>query len=344
MLKKIIILLGTAVLAVLTGLAWTLYGDYKRPNFYRRTELFVRSGMTPEAVLAVIPDSLMHRPASLRRVFRKAFKESMSDASVLHPGYYVIDPSRPSVYVPRMLKGGWQSPVKLVLSGSLRLKGEIARKIDRQLMLDSATVYHALNDDSLLSAYGFSARDVFSLLMPDTYELYWTASMQEVLAKQKAAWDAFWTEDNLVKARAQGLTPKEVSILASIVKGESNYEPEFPSIAGVYLNRLHTGMKLQADPTVAFCFDYTLNRIYRKNLEVESPYNTYLYEGLPPGPICVPTRSCLEAVLDPDRHGYLFFCANAALDGTHKFAATLSEHNKNAHEFQRALDARAASK
>ena len=334
---------GIAVLCVALFLSGIKYSDNKLPNFRRETELFVFPEMTPAEVLAAIPDSLVRRPASLRRVFRKAFGNDLDDGSVIRPGHYVIDPARPSVYVPRMLRAGWQTPVKLVLSGSLRQKGEIARKIGRQLLLDSATVFHVLNDSAALAPFGFTPRDVFSLFNPDTYELYWTASVEEVLQKQKASWDAFWTPENLEKARARGLTPKEVSILASIVKGESNYAPEYPAIAGVYLNRLHCRMKLQADPTVAFCFDYTLNRIYRKHLEVDSPYNTYLHEGLPPGPICVPTRACLQAVLDPDRHGYLFFCASPALDGTHKFATTLAEHNRNAREFQRALDARSAS-
>ena len=239
-----------------------------------------------------------------------------------------------------MLRNGWQTPVNLVLSGTMRIKGLIARKIANQMMLDSADVASALNDSSLLSGYGFTPSEVFSLIIPDTYQVYWTASMKDILDKQKAAYDAFWTADNVAKAEAQGLTPKQVSIVASIVKSESNHAPEYSSIAGVYLNRLHQGMRLQADPTVAFCYGYTLNRILLKHLEYDSPYNTYLHEGLPPGPICVPDRPSLEAVLNPDRHGYLYFCASAAMDGTHKFAATYSEHLRNAREFQRALDAR----
>ena len=343
-MKKAMIMMAAGVL-VAAGVAAARVGgmkycDNKRPNFKSRIDLYVRPGMTAGDVLAAIPDSAVLRPGSLARVFRKEF----ADTSVLRPGHYVVEASKPSVYVPRMLKGGWQTPVELVLSGTMRSKGGIARKISRQMMLDSAAVATALDDDRLLASYGFTSRDVFSLIQPDTYQLYWTASMVDVLDKQKAAWDAFWTADNRRKAEAQGLSAKEVSIVASIVKAESNYEPEYPSIAGVYLNRLRQGMRLQADPTVAFCYDYTLNRILLKHLEVDSPYNTYLHDGLPPGPICVPTRACLEAVLNPDRHGCLYFCASAALDGTHKFASTLSEHNRNAREFRRALDARAAAR
>ncbi|MBQ1647778.1 MAG: endolytic transglycosylase MltG, partial [Bacteroidales bacterium] len=146
------------------------------------------------------------------------------------------------------------------------------------------------------------------------------------------------TDDNLVKAAKAGLTRYEAVTLASIVKGESNYKPELPKIAGVYLNRLRRGMLLQADPTVAYCYDYGLKRILYRHLEFDSPYNTYKYPGLPPGPICVPDREYLEAVLNPDYGGgNLYFCASKNLDGTHVFAKTLAAHEKNAKAFQKAL-------
>lgn len=313
------------------------YGDNRKPNFKRDVDLFVYPDMSPAAVLALVPDDAVASRRSLFRVFGKY----MTEESV-KPGHYVIEKGKPSVYVPRMLKKGWQTPVNLVLSGTMRQKGSIARKIGNQMMMDSAFVAESLGDSLLLAKYGFTPKDMFSLIMPDTYQVYWTDSMDVILGKQKAAWDAFWTAENVEKAKTQGLTPKQVSIVASIVKAESNHGPEYPRIAGVYLNRLHQGMKLQADPTVAFCFDYSLTRILLKHLQVDSPYNTYAHEGLPPGPICVPDKASLEAVLNPDKHGYLFFCASPDMDGTHRFASTLSEHNRNAREFQRALDARRA--
>ena len=234
---------------------------------------------------------------------------------------------------------GWQSPVRLVLSGTMRQKGAIARKISAQLLLDSASVAAALEDSVLLADRGFRPDQVFALMMPDTYEVFWTDPMSVILDKQKAAYDAFWTEENKEKARTQGLTPAEVSVLASIVNGETNHVPEMPAVAGVYLNRLHKGMKLQADPTVAYILDYKVNRILKKHLEIDSPFNTYLYAGLPPAPICVPSRSALEAVLNPDGHDYLYFCASPDFDGTHRFAATYPEHLRNARAYQKALSA-----
>lgn len=248
-------------------------------------------------------------------------------------------PSNTSVYVARMVSHGWQTPVKLVLSGTMRLQSGLARKIGNQMMLDSADVINALRDSALIASFGFDRKDVFALFIPDTYEIYWTESMKEVLTRQKAAYDAFWTDANKEKARLQGLSMIEVSILASIVNGETNYEPEMPAIAGVYLNRLRKGMLLQADPTVAYCFDYEPARILKKHLEVDSPFNTYKHAGLPPAPICVPSKAALEAVLNPDRHGYIYFCASPDFNGTHRFAVTLTEHLRNAREFQRALNA-----
>lgn len=248
-------------------------------------------------------------------------------------------PSNTSVYVARMVSHGWQTPVKLVLSGTMRLQSGLARKIGNQMMLDSADVINALRDSALIASFGFDRKDVFALFIPDTYEIYWTESMKEVLTRQKAAYDAFWTDANKEKARLQGLSMIEVSILASIVNGETNYEPEMPAIAGVYLNRLRKGMLLQADPTVAYCFDYEPARILKKYLEVDSPFNTYKHAGLPPAPICVPSKAALEAVLNPDRHGYIYFCASPDFNGTHRFAVTLTEHLRNAREFQRALNA-----
>ena len=182
------------------------------------------------------------------------------------------------------------------------------------------------------------------MIIPDTYQLLWTASVREIFdrfAREKEAW---WTPERLSAAKAQRLTPREVSVLASIVDGETKYVPEQPSIAAVYLNRLNSGMRLQADPTVAYCFDYRLNRILKSHLLVDSPYNTYQHAGLPPGPISCPPKTCLEAVLHPDSHNYIFFCADPAFNGTHRFAATYSEHLANARAFQTALTQRQRGK
>lgn len=334
----------SAVLAVLAGVAAFVLGRYfidnKKPNFTEEYVLYVR----PETTLGQIADSLqagagMIRPKSLERAFAK-----VDVASKIKPGRYVIEPSATSIYVARMLAFGWQTPQNLVLSGTMRSKGRIAKKISTQMMVDSASVAHALDSAAFLARYGFTPENVFALILPDTYQMYWTASVEDIFDRLKKEYDAFWTPERDAKAKAQGLNRMQVSIMASIVSGETLKDFEYPKIAGAYLNRYKKGMRLQADPTIAFCFDYKLDRILKKHLKVESPYNTYKYAGLPPAPINVPPKACVDAVLNPDKHGYIYFCANASFDGTHKFASTYSEHLKNAREFQRALTARNKAK
>lgn len=335
-----IIIWVSAVLAVLAGAAGYVLGMYyidnKQSNFTKDYVLYVR----PETTVSQIVDSLQAgagtvRPRSIERCFKK-----MEVASNMKPGRYVIESSATSIYVARMLVFGWQTPQNLVLSGTMRSKGRIAKKISTQMMVDSASVAQALDSAEFLSGYGFTPENVFAMILPDTYQMYWTASVEEIFDRLKKEYDAFWTPERDAKAKAQGLSRMQVSILGSIVSGETLKDFEYPKIAGVYLNRYKKGMRLQADPTIAFIHGYTLDRILKKHLTVDSPYNTYKYAGLPPAPINVPPKACLDAVLNPDKHGYIYFCASAAFDGTHKFAVTYNEHIKNAREFQRALTAR----
>lgn len=335
--------IGLAVLAafaVLGGIGGFVFGRYwidnREPNFSKDYVLYVYPETTAEQVMDSLAASAgTIRPKSLERVFAK-----MGTAESMKPGRYVVDASVPSIYVARMLVYGWQTPQNMTLSGTLRKKDRIAQRIGSQMMVDSASVAAALNDEAFLAKYGFTPENVFALILPDTYEMYWTASVEEIFDRFKKEYDAFWTEDRLAKAKAQGLSPMEVSVMASIVSGETLKTFEYPIIAGVYLNRYKIGMKLQADPTIAYCFDYTLDRILRKHLTVDSPYNTYKHVGLPPAPINVPPKACLEAVLNPAKHKYIYFCASPAFDGTHRFAVTYNEHLKNAREFQRELTAR----
>ena len=328
------------VLAVLGGAAGFVLGRYyidnKKPNFTGEYVLYVR----PETTVGQIADSLQARAGMIRpKSLERAFAE-VDVASKMKPGRYVIDSTATSIYVARMLVFGWQTPQNLVLSGTMRNKGRIAKKISTQMMVDSASVAQALSDEEFLAGYGFTPENVFAMILPDTYQMYWTASVKDIFDRLKKEYDAFWTEDRLAKAKAQGLSKMQVSIMASIVSGETLKEFEYPVIAGVYLNSYNKKMKLQADPTIAFCFDYTLDRILKKHLTVDSPYNTYKHVGLPPAPINVPPKACLDAVLNPAKHGYIYFCASETFDGTHRFAVTYSEHLQNARKFQRALTAR----
>ena len=326
--------------AVCCFVAGRYYVDNKKSNFTEDYVLYVYGNTTDVQVMdSLKANAGVVRPGSLKRCFDK-----MDVAGNIKPGRYVISAESPSIYVARMLVFGWQTPQKLTLSGTMRSKGSIAKKISSQMMVDSVSVATALNDPVFLAGYGFTPENVFALFLPDTYEMFWTASVTEIFSRMKKEYDAFWNSDRLAKARAQRLTPMQVSVLASIVSGETLKSFEYPVIAGVYLNRYRKGMKLQADPTVAFCYDYKLDRILKKHLTVDSPYNTYKYAGLPPAPINVPLKACLDAVLEPQNHNYIYFCASPAFDGTHRFAVSYSDHLKNARAFQRELTARRRAK
>lgn len=341
MTKKVKITVAVlAVLAAMAAVAGVVAGRYyidnKKPNFTEKYVLYVYPDMT----VAQVQDSLMARagvvrPKSVGRCFEK-----MEVASKMKPGRYVIENTATSIYVARMLVFGWQTPQNMTLSGTIRTKGRLAQKIASQMMVDSLAVDTALNDPDFLAGYGFTPENVFAMILPDTYQMFWTASVKDIFDRLKKEYDAFWNEGRLAKAKAQKLTPMQVSVMASIVSGETLKSFEYPVIAGVYLNRYRKGMKLQADPTVCFCFDYKLDRVLKKHLTIDSPYNTYKYVGLPPAPINVPPKACLEAVLDPAEHKYIYFCASPAFDGTHRFAVGYGDHLKNARAFQRELTAR----
>ncbi|MBO4340166.1 MAG: endolytic transglycosylase MltG, partial [Bacteroidales bacterium] len=281
-MKKTIV--GILVMALLAGaiVAYCKFYDRKVPNFKGKAELYVYPGMSVREVSdSILATGGVKKPSSLKRV--------MKGVPALVPGHYTIDSTCTSMYVSRMLQKGWQTPVVLTLSGSIRSYRGLARKIGRQMLCDSASVASFCEDS--LSRYGLDTLMLFTKVIPDSYQMKWTATPGEIFDRLTKEADAWWTPQRLAAARRQGLTRNEAVTLASIVDGETKYVPEQPTIAGVYLNRLHTGMKLQADPTVAYCFGYTLNRILKSHLSVDSPYNTYRYYGLPPGPISCPPKS-----------------------------------------------------
>ena len=325
--------LGALVALALSIRLYRAFYDRKMPNFSGTYEFYVRPGMEPSAVV----DTLLESGVVLNK---KSLRRTLVPLKSLKVGHYTVDAKSSSKYVARMLANGWQTPVNLTLSGTIRTPEILARKIGNQLLVDSAAVADfALSADSL-ARYGITPALLFTIVIPDTFQVLWTSSVREIFDRFKKEADAFWTDARIDLARQKGLTPVGVATLASIVDGETQYPPEQPTVAGVYLNRLRLGMLLQADPTVAFCYNYSLNRILMRHLDIDSPYNTYKYAGLPPGPISCPPKSCLDAVLYAQNHNYLYFCADPSFNGSHRFAATYTEHLNNARAFQRALDAR----
>ena len=255
-------------------------------------------------------------------------------------GRYAIKPTDNMRYLHRRLSMGYQTPVKLTV-GSVRTLDRIARNTARQLMVDSCEIANILNDTAYISKLGFTPETLPALFIPNTYEVYWNMSSDDFMQRMLKEHKAFWNEKRLKQAEAIGLTPIEVATLASIVEEETANQAEKPMVAGLYINRLKKGMLLQADPTIKFSLqEFGLKRILFKHLEVDSPYNTYKYAGLPPGPIRVPSYQGLESVLNYTKHNYLYMCAKEDFSGTHNFAVTSAQHAANARKYQQALNRR----
>ena len=237
-----------------------------------------------------------------------------------------------------MLRGGMQAPLNLRIN-NIRTIDQLAGRLASQIEADSSTLYRWLASDSVAQNYGFTAESFIAMFIPNTYQVYWTISPEALLKRMKREYDRFWTRERENCLSRTGLSKIEVSILASIVSQETEKADEMPVIAGVYINRLRRNMLLQADPTVKFAVgDFTLRRILKKHLRIDSPYNTYLYPGLPPGPICMPSIAAIDAVLNYQEHDWLYFCAKGDFSGYHNFARTLTEHNRNARAYARSLD------
>lgn len=261
-------------------------------------------------------------------------------ADHLRTGRYAIQPGENTVTVFRHLKNGFQEPVMLTIPES-RTMDRLAVSLSKKLMLDSTVVAILLRDPSYCAKQGYDTATIACLFVPNTYEVYWNTSLDNLMARMKKEHDHFWNADRLAKAQAIGLTPNEVCTLASIIDEETTNNAEKPMIAGMYLNRLKTDMPLQADPTIKFALqDFALKRIYHNMLTIDSPYNTYQNTGLPPGPIKIASVKGIDAVLNRVDHNYLYMCAKEDFSGTHNFAATYQEHLRNANKYARALNER----
>ncbi len=240
----------------------------------------------------------------------------------------------------RRLSVGQQTPINLIVP-SARTLDRLAASVSKQLMLDSIDIAAPLADSLFCAQLGYTQQNVSCLFIPNTYQVYWNISPESFFKRMQRENKAFWNEERLEQAKQIGFTPEEVVTIASIVEEETANNAEKPIVAGLYINRLHKGMLLQADPTIKFALqDFTLKRILYKHLEVDSPYNTYLYEGLPPGPIRIPSIVGIESVLHYARHNYLYMCAKEVFSGTHHFTSSLAQHNLNAQRYQRELNRR----
>jgi len=254
------------------------------------------------------------------------------------PGRYRVTPDMSNQKLVNKLLMGAQDPVRVTFH-NIRTKQQLSGRISKQLEADSLSILTMLRSQVDAMAFGFDTATIMAMFIPNTYEFYWNTDANDFFTRMKKEYESFWTPEREQKAYRLGITRIDVSILASIVEEETRMVTEMPIIAGVYLNRLHRGIPLQADPTVRFALgDFSIRRILSKHLQLDSPYNTYKYKGLPPGPIRCPSIRAIDAVLNAEKHSYLYFCAKPDFSGYHVFARTLMEHNRNAEAYRRALN------
>ena len=338
--KGIFITLGVAAaLAIAIGgtIAYKYYKSFFAPSVTADAEyLYIYTHWDFEDVMTSIGE--LHAVTDTG-AFRWAATK-MGYPGRVKPGKYKLEAGMNNRTLINKLGGGFQEPVKLHFE-NVRLKENLASVLAKQLEPDSIAFVDLLNDDSLAARFGFDSENFLSMFVPNTYELYWNTSIEQFAERMHNEYEKFWTDERRQKAKAVNLNPQEVAVLASIVKGEALHTDEMPTIAGLYLNRLRKGMLLQADPTVIFANnDFTIRRVLYRHLRTDSPYNTYLYRGLPPGPIMMPSIAAIDAVLNYKQHDYIYMCAKDDFSGYHNFAVTQAEHNINARKFQQALNER----
>jgi len=333
MKKLFLFLILLLVLAAGAG-AWmflgaaTAFPDKKRALYIRS------SAATKGAVLDSIKQTnLVSNSAAFNWLATR-----MDLWSHLKPGKYEISRGSSLLNIVRKLRNGQQSPVNLVIT-KLRTKEDLARLAGRRFECDSAQMIQFLNNADSLKAFGVEPEQAMTLVLPDTYTFFWNTTPEQIYTKLAGEAKKFWTLERQTKADSLGLTFSKAYILASIVEEETNNTDEKDTIASVYLNRVAKGMPLQADPTIKFGLrDFGLKRIYEKHWRVSTPYNTYLNKGLPPGPICTPSKTTINAVLSAPQTAYFYFVADKRFDGTHVFTTNYGDHLRYAHEYQKALD------
>lgn len=337
MLKKTLIVLASLIFLAGCYIGYKVYRGFLQPNVTSQESfLYIPTGSDFEDLMQILGhEGLLNDTATFR--WAAEFKEYPDHVK---SGKYRLEAGMNNRRLVNMLLAGLQEPVQFRFQ-NLRLRGQFAKSVETNLEPDSVEIMHYLQSDSVAASYGFDRENFFCMFIPNTYEFFWDTSVQAFFDRMNAEYEKFWNSERRARADSIGLSPTEVSILASIVKGEALHNDEMPKIAGLYLNRLNKGILLQADPTVIFATqDFTIRRVLNRHLRTPSPYNTYIHKGLPPGPIMMPSIASIDAVLNYEKHDYIYMCAKADFSGYHNFAKTVREHLVNARAFQAALNER----
>jgi UPF0755 protein len=335
---KYVLVIGLVLLALALYKLFALYQDIEEPNVKldgkKSTYIYIPTGANYKQVTNILYDNNF----IINRASFEWVAEKKGYADKVKPGRYELKEGMSNNALVNLLRSGKQSPVKLVFN-KIRTKALFAGIISRQIEADSTKILELLNNKKFLSEFGLKPETAICLFIPNTYEFYWNTDAKAFVRRMHTEYEKFWTKNRREKARNLELSQEQVITMASIVEEETTKKDEKAKVAGVYYNRIHKGMRLQADPTVRFAVgNFEIKRILNKHLQIDSPYNTYQHSGLPPGPICIPTISSIDAVLNLEKHKYLYFCAKADFSGYHAFAKTLQEHNQNAAKYRKALN------
>ena len=340
-MKKIYIFLIVAAIMLTAGAGIGGY-TYKKlvkdpiTDADKVIKVYITPNMSSDSLCSVLSQQI--DPAKAEKIVKFIYNDEYDPST--RKGYFELKGSTSIYRAARRLAAGSQTPIQFTFN-NLRLTEQLVERADECLYMCSDSLSALLNDKALCASYGFTPTTIKAMFLPDTYEFYWTVSPHRLVERMHEYYNQFWNDERQAKASKAGLTPLEVSVLASIVEEETAMRDEMPIVAGLYINRLRRGIPLQADPTVKYAVgDFTLRRILNKHLETPSPYNTYLNTGLPPAPIRIPSKTAIEAVLNYRTHNYLYMCAKEDFSGYHNFATTLSEHNRNAARYHSALNRR----
>ena len=333
-ISMLLVFLGLVVMVIVV---YNLFGRIFATNVSLDAEqqlFYIPTGSDFEFVIDGLDDQgIIENRKSFRWVaIKKEYHHNVK------PGRYKLRDGLSNNELVNMLRSGNQDPVMVVFN-NIRTLDQLAGKISHYLERDSAEFANYFSGSELPARYGFEQATFTSMFVPNTYEFFWTTSPEEFVERMYHEYEKFWKGERDRKAKKLNMSRTEVVTLASIVDEETIFDDENSRVAGVYMNRLHRGIALQADPTLKFALgDFSRKRILNGDKRIDSPYNTYRYRGVPPGPISIPSMAAIDGVLDYEKHNYYYFCAKADFSGYHEFASTLSQHNRNARAYQQALN------
>ncbi len=328
-------------LIILASIAFKAFDVIMRPNVKLSDEfpghLYIPTGSDFDDVCNILESQGIVRNINTFRWLA----EIKNYVNLVHPGRYKIDDKMSNNQLIDLLRSGVQEEVKIRFQ-NIRTLEELAGTVAPNLETDSVSILSLLQNDTFIAHYGFRQNEVISMFIPNTYYFNWNTSAEGFFKRMAREYKSFWNENRMAKARKMNLSQTEVVTLASIVQAEQTIRPdERRKVAGLYINRIKKGMKLQSDPTIIYAIgDFTIKRVLTKDRKIESPYNTYMYAGLPPGPINIPDISSIDAVLNYERHDFIFMCAKEDFSGYHNFSKTNEQHQIYAARYHKALDQR----